>query len=233
LAAYLKLLREKKPWVILKWAQTLDGRVATRTGDSRWISNEASRARVQELRGWCDGIAVGVGTIVTDDPLLTNRSGSGRAPTRVVLDDRLTMPDGARLLRTMDAAAVLVATTHGALAARPDRADALAAAGAEVLPLPAGPGGVDVDALLAELGRRRWTRLLVEGGPAVAGSLLRAGAVDELWVFLAPRLLGGREGLPPVLWSEIDRLADAMALPPPAVEAIGGDLLLVYRLTEA
>jgi diaminohydroxyphosphoribosylaminopyrimidine deaminase/5-amino-6-(5-phosphoribosylamino)uracil reductase len=232
LAAYLKLQVKKTPWVILKWAQTLDGRVATRTGDSRWISGEVSRARVHELRGWCDGIAVGVGTVVTDDPLLTNRSGRGRTPTRVILDDRLTMPAGAQLIRTIDAAPVLVATTDGALAARRDRADALVAAGAEVIALPACDDGVDPEALLAELGHRRWTRLLVEGGPGVAGSFLRAGAVDELWVFLAPRLLGGREGLPPVLWPEIDRLADAMELPLPSVEAIGGDLLLIYRLND-
>ncbi|MFW6154746.1 MAG: bifunctional diaminohydroxyphosphoribosylaminopyrimidine deaminase/5-amino-6-(5-phosphoribosylamino)uracil reductase RibD [Planctomycetota bacterium] len=232
LSAYLKLQLDARPWVILKWAQTLDGRVATRTGDSRWVSGEASRARVHEVRGWCDGIAVGAGTVVADDPLLTNRSGRGRTPTRVVLDDRLATPADAQLIRTIDAAPVLVATTHDALAARRDHADALAAAGAEMLPLPACPEGVDPDALLAEFGRRRWTRLLVEGGPGVAGSLLRAGAVDELWVFLAPRLMGGREGLPAVGGEEIDHLADGMMLPAPSVETLGGDLLLTYRLNE-
>ncbi len=232
LAAYLKLQTQAKPWVILKWAQTLDGRVATRTGQSRWISGEAARRRVHELRGWCDGIAVGAGTVAADDPLLTNRSGQGRTPTRVILDDRLRTPADAQVIRTIDAAAVLVATTHEALAARREHADALVAAGAEVVALDACDEGVDPDALLAELGRRRWTRLLVEGGPGVAGSLLRAAAVDELWVFLAPRLLGGREGLPAVVGRECDRLADAIALPTPDVEKVCEDLLLIYRLAE-
>ena len=232
LGAYLKLRTEHRPWVIGKWAQTLDGRIATRTGDSRWISNERSRRRVHRLRGCCDGVAVGVGTALADDPLLTDRSGGARQPTRVVLDERLELSDNCQLIRTIDQAPLLIATGADAMTARADHAEKLRSLGAELLALPAGPGGVDLAALLEELGRREWTRLLVEGGASVLGSILRAGLADELWVFLAPKLLGGREGVPCVLTDEIDKMSDALTLPAPTVEAIDGDLLLTYHLRQ-
>lgn len=232
LAAYIKLIRQGRPWVICKWAQTLDGRIATRTGHSRWITSESSRRRVHELRGQCDGVAVGIGTVVADDPLLTNRGGLGRQPARVVLDEGLVLSCESQLVRSIDQAPLLVATTAEAMAAHAGVAEELRRWGAELLDLPASDDGVEIPALLDELGRRRWTRLLIEGGSAVLGSVLSRGLADELRVFLAPRILGGREGLPCVTWAEIDHMNHAMRLPTPEVEPIGEDLMLTYRLTD-
>ncbi len=229
LAAYVKLQTVGRPWVICKWAQTLDGRIATRTGHSQWISGEASRRRVQKIRSYCDGVMVGVGTVLADDPMLTNRSGAGREPTRVVLDEALATPADCRLVQTASETPVLIVTAAG----ESSHAEKLAAAGAELLHLPGDDGRIDLGGLMDELGRRRWTRLLIEGGAQVHGSMLGAGLVDELRVFLAPRLLGGREGLPCVLWREADLMTEAKGLPRPTVEAIDGDLLLSYWLAES
>lgn len=227
LAAYTKLRTAGRPWVICKWAQTLDGRIATHKRHSKWITGEPARQRAQQLRGLCDGVCVGVGTVWDDDPLLTNRSGTGRQPVRVVLDERLEIPASCRLLSTVDAAPVIVATLADSSQII---AESLARAGAEILPLPAGPGGVDLGALLDELGRRQWTRLLVEGGRSVLGSFLRQGLTDELMVFVAPRILGGFASLGPVDWEDVDTVDHAMDLPRPRVEHIDGDILLHYLL---
>lgn len=229
LAAYVKLRTTGTPWVICKWAQSLDGRIATHTGHSRWISGEAARQHAHVLRGQCDAVCVGVGTVGADDPLLTNRSGSGRQPARLVLDGELHIPLSCRLLRTIDVAPVIVAARADAPQAA---AEAIAAAGAEVLPLPPGAGGVDLSALLAELGRRQWTHLLVEGGRAVLGQFIAAGLADELMVFVAPRLIGGRKSLGPVDWPDVDTVDQAPKLPPPQVEQIGPDVLLRYVLRD-
>jgi len=229
LAAYVKLRTRGRPWVICKWAQSLDGRIATASGQSKWISSEASRRRVHELRGRCDGVCVGAGTVSADDPLLTNRSGAGRQPARVILDDRLVTPPGGRLLATAGESPVIIATVEGA---PPAAAEALTGAGAEVLTLPAGDGGVDLGALLDELGRRQWTNLLVEGGQAVLGSFIAAGLADELRVFVAPRLVGGAGSLGPVAWADTDAIDQTLALPAPQVETVGPDILLRYLLTD-
>ena len=230
LAAYVKLRTTGRPWVICKWAQSLDGRIATFTGDSKWISSEQSRGRVHELRGRCDGVCVGVGTVRADDPLLTNRSGSGRQPARVVLDESLEMPLDCKLLAGTDVSPVIVVARQGADAAA---SEALTGAGAEVLALPAAPGGVDLAALLDELGRRRWTCLLVEGGGGVLGSFIGQGLADELLVFVAPRLVGGTRSPGPVDWGDVEAIEQAMALPAPRVEQIGPDVLLRYVLNES
>lgn len=232
LDAYVKLRTAGRPWVICKWAQTLDGRIATRTGHSRWVSSEPSRRRVQQLRALCDGVLVGAGTVRADDPELTNRTGRGRTPARVVLDESLEIAPGCRMVRTARETPVLVVTTPQALQAREAKAAGLAAAGVELLPVPAGEGGVDLGAVLDALGGRMWTRVLVEGGSAVLGGMLRQGLADELWVFLAPKILGGREGVPVADGTEIDRMDQALSLPAPQVEVVGADLLLKYRLRD-
>ena len=234
LAAYVKLRTAGRPWVICKWAQTADGALAVPPQRGRWVSGEESRRRVHELRSWCDGICVGVGTVLADDPLLTNRSGRGRRPARVVLDGRLRIPDDCQLLATARGGAasgfgpVIVATTPQAVAERPDRAEQLRRAGAEVLVLPAAAAGVSLEALLDELGRRQWTRLLVEGGPTVLGSVIRSRLVDELWVFVAPQTVGGAEGLPRF---DVAELREELPLPAPREQRLGEDRLLRFVLT--
>jgi diaminohydroxyphosphoribosylaminopyrimidine deaminase/5-amino-6-(5-phosphoribosylamino)uracil reductase len=179
-APYHTLIGERRPYVHAKWAMSLDGRLATRTGDSKWISGEESRRRVHELRGRMDAIIVGAGTVRADDPLLTARPPGPRVATRIVLSSTGRLPAGCRLRQTLDQAPVLVTTTSDEVSeAYP------------VLPLPSDRGRPSVAALLEELGRRRMTNVLVEGGAETLGSFVDARLVDEVHVFVAPRLLGG------------------------------------------
>ncbi len=228
LAADTKLRTKGMPWVICKWAQSLDGRIATHTGGSKWITGEAARRRVHEIRSLCDGVCVGAGTVHADDPLLTNRGGSGTQPIRVILDGNLEISPDCRLIRSIDVAPVIIATRQDAPT---DALKNLTRAGAEVLTLPAGVGGVDLSALLAELGRREWTYLLVEGGRAVHGAFLSQGLADELLVFIAPKIVGGPGSIGPVDWADIEGIDAAFSLPAPQVEQIDDDVLLRYVLS--
>jgi diaminohydroxyphosphoribosylaminopyrimidine deaminase/5-amino-6-(5-phosphoribosylamino)uracil reductase len=229
-APYLKLLQTGRPYVLVKWAMTLDGKIATRTGDSKWITGEAARGRVHQLRGRVDAILVGIGTVLVDDPLLTSRPPGPRVAARVVLDSRLRLPPDSQLVRT--ARDVPVVVFHSPAAPAEARA-ALERAGCECRPLaaPSGPGFLRE--ALDELGRRRLTNLLVEGGAHVLASFLEAGEVDEVWAFIAPKLAGGDRALSPIAGPGIARIAEAWHVEAVAVEKIGEDLLVRGRLKEA
>jgi diaminohydroxyphosphoribosylaminopyrimidine deaminase / 5-amino-6-(5-phosphoribosylamino)uracil reductase len=224
-APYLTLLAKGQPYVHAKWAMTLDGKIATRTGDSKWISNEACRRRVHELRGRMDGILVGIGTALADDPLLTARPPGPRIATRVILDRQARLPPDAKLVRTArDVPTVIVTTCQDSA-----RVDPLRAAGCEVLTCPLAGKHVDLPGLLQEFGRRRWTNLLVEGGAAVLGSFLDAGLIDEVHAFIAPRLVGGERAKGPVGGEGLARIADSLPLTDCAVEVLDGDVYLRGR----
>jgi diaminohydroxyphosphoribosylaminopyrimidine deaminase/5-amino-6-(5-phosphoribosylamino)uracil reductase len=212
-APYLKLLATGRPYVHAKWAMTLDGKIATRSGDSKWISNEASRRRAHELRGRMDALVVGIGTVLADDPLLTARPPGPRTPARVVLDQRGRTPPTSHLARTARETPTWIVTRGGA-------ADQLAALGCEVLDLP------DVEALLDEMGRRRMTNVLVEGGAGVHGRFLDARAIDEVHVFIAPRLVGGAQAKTPIAGAGAEKMAEALALAQWHAEMIEGDVYL-------
>jgi diaminohydroxyphosphoribosylaminopyrimidine deaminase/5-amino-6-(5-phosphoribosylamino)uracil reductase len=188
---YLTLLRNGRPYVHAKWAMSLDGKIATRTGDSKWISGRESRGQVHELRGRVDAIVVGAGTVRADDPLLTARPPGPRVATRVVLSTSGALPENCQLLRTVEESPVLIATLPG-------RGVELRAKCCEVLEVPEEGGRPSVRALLAELGRRRMTNLLVEGGSGVFGCFFDADLFVELHVYIAPRLIGGARALTPV-----------------------------------
>ncbi len=186
---YWKRLSTGLPYVIAKWAMTLDGKTAVAAGDSRWISSEASRRLVHELRGRMDAIIVGIGTVETDDPHLTVRPPGPRRPVRIVLDTTARSSVVSNLVRTAREVPVLVAVTDRAPS---DRRDALERCGCEVVEFVSSPSGsVSVSSLLEELGRRGMTNALVEGGGRVLGSFLDAGEVDAVEVFVAPILEGG------------------------------------------
>lgn len=218
-APYLKLLATGRPYVHAKWAMTLDGKIATSRGDSQWISNEASRKRVHALRGRMDAILVGIGTALADDPQLTARPAGPRTATRIVLDSQGRLPGSSILARTARQTPTLVITGTDV---PPERQRALETAGCEVLALM--EGRPDVAALLAELGRRRMTNLLVEGGSAVLGSFLDAGAIDEVHVFIAPRLAGGAEALTALGGHGAQTMRQALRLGGIEVEMIEGDV---------
>ncbi len=227
---YLRLLEQGRPWVLAKWAMTLDGKLATRSGDSRWISSDESRQRVHRLRGRMDAIVVGIGTALADDPLLTARPAGPRVPLRIVLDSRARLPLASQLVRTAAQAGVMVVVGPAAAA---ERCRALEQAGCEVWRCDAPSPPERWEQLLHELGRRRLTNLLCEGGGQVLGSLFDAQLVDEVHVFVAPRLIGGARATPALAGEGQEWMAQAWRLDDAAWETVGGDLYVRGRVAGA
>jgi diaminohydroxyphosphoribosylaminopyrimidine deaminase/5-amino-6-(5-phosphoribosylamino)uracil reductase len=215
-APYLKLLRTGRPWVHAKWAMTLDGKIATRTGDSKWISGEESRRRVHELRGRVDAIVVGRGTVVADDPLLTGRPPGARVAARVVLSASGDLPERCQLRATAREVPVVVFT------ANPHKLTTWVADGAEVVAL--SDATMSLDSVLADLGRRRFTNVLIEGGAGLLGSLFDAGAADEFHVFVAPKVAGGVGAPSPVGGAGVAQMADTLALDRVTFQQSGEDV---------
>ena len=229
-APYLKLVETGRPWVIAKWAMTLDGKLATRTGESRWISGPESRAVVHQLRGRVDAVVVGRGTAEHDDPVLTARPPGRRTAARIVLDSSANLSLDSQLVRTARDAPGLVAVGE---MAPPARRKQLADAGCEVLVLTGNDHTERLNALLAELGRRRATNVLFEGGACVFGTLLDERAIDEVHAFIAPKLVGGAEAPSPAAGLGIASMADALILPTPAIRTLGHDVYLSGRVPRA
>ena len=229
-APYLKLLSTGRPWVIAKWAMTLDGKIATCTGDSRWISSEASRAIVHQLRSRVDAIVVGRGTAQRDDPLLTARLENAQPPrnaARVILDSAARLSSQSQLVRTARQIPTHVATGPDAPESEVRR---LTAAGCEVLVLPASDRGQRLMFLLDELGRRRMTNILVEGGSEVLGSFFDARQIDEVHAFVAPKLFGGDGARGPIGGVGIAAVADCLQLDRPELRRLGDDFYLSGRV---
>ncbi len=222
-APFIKLTTRSLPFVTAKWAMSLDGKIATRTGDSRWVSSEPARELVHDLRGKADAILVGIGTALTDDPLLTARPPGPRTASRIVADSRARLPLTSQLVQTAAEAPVVVATTS---AAPEERRRALAEAGVEVLVLPARDGHVSLPDLMAELGKRRMTNVLIEGGGELFASAIRDGVVDKLLVFVAPKLIGGRDAPTPLEGEGVATVADAIEVREWSVRRVGDDALI-------
>jgi len=222
-APFVKLTLTGLPYLTAKWAMSLDGKTATRTGDSRWISCPESRERVHTVRGQVDAILVGIGTVLADDPLLTARPPGPRVAARVVADSAARLPLGSRLVQTAAEAPVIVAATA---LAPPERRAALEAAGVEVLVLPAEEGRVSLQALLEELGRRRMTNVLLEGGGELCAAALAGRLADKLMVFVAPTVIGGREAPTPAEGLGVANLANALHAKDWAMRRVGRDALI-------
>ncbi|MCX5649567.1 MAG: bifunctional diaminohydroxyphosphoribosylaminopyrimidine deaminase/5-amino-6-(5-phosphoribosylamino)uracil reductase RibD [Planctomycetota bacterium] len=201
-AAYFKRQATGLPLVIAKWAMTLDGRLATAAGESRWISSEAARRRVHELRRIVDAVLVGARTARMDEPSLTVRHVEPLAergqPARVILDAGLSLDPDREPVRSAAEVPVLIYTTDDGLRNESERAAALRRAGAVLVAAPKAPGGVSPDAVLRDLGARGMSRVLVEGGARILGSFFAAGLVDRVLVFVSPRILGSAGALSPV-----------------------------------
>lgn len=222
-APYCRLVETGCPWIIAKWAMSLDGKIASRTGDSRWISCEESRAVVHRLRGRVDAVVIGRGTVRADDPLLTARPPGPRTATRIVLDSYAWLPLDSQLVRTARDVPLLVAAASNA---EGDRVKKLQEAGCEVLRLAGETHAARLAELLAELGRRRLTNVLVEGGAEVLGSLHDSGLIDELHLFLAPKLIGGAQAPGPVAGLGLSAVSGAMPWASLVCERIGSDIYL-------
>ncbi|MGI8945595.1 MAG: bifunctional diaminohydroxyphosphoribosylaminopyrimidine deaminase/5-amino-6-(5-phosphoribosylamino)uracil reductase RibD [Thermoleophilaceae bacterium] len=219
-----------RPLVIFKSAMTLDGKVATRTGDSQWISGESSRARAHRWRAQSDAVAVGIHTAAIDDPLLTARvEGVGRQPRRVVFDSEASLRLDSRLVRS---AAEVPVTLICSRAAKRTATDALRAAGVEVVVTSGANEAARIGGALDELGEREVQSLLLEGGPHLAGVFLEAGEIDEVRMFVAPLLIGGREAKAAVGAEGVERIADAVHAVRTEVERIDDDILILARLRE-
>jgi GTP cyclohydrolase II len=217
--------RDRRPYIVLKYAQSLDGRIATRTGDSRWISGESERRVSHALRAACDAVLVGVGTVLHDDPELTVRMVAGTSPMRVVLDATLRIPLSSRVLGP-DAATTVVTTSRSPDAARAE----LRARGVRVEVVPASADGVDLPAALAVLRDTGTASMLVEGGSRVITSMLAAGVADRLLVGVAPVVIG--EGTSAVGPLGVSLVADAIRLERRSIHVLDDDVLLAWDVAQ-
>jgi len=223
-----------RPWVLFKSAMTLDGKVATRTGDSKWISGEDSRALAHRWRAAVDAVVVGIGTALADDPQLTARpDGSpaepGEQPRRVVFDSLARLPPASKLVAAADEIPLTVIVSRAA--ARADT-DALEAAGAQVVVATGENEPARVRSALDQLGALGVSSMLLEGGPRLAGAFLDAGEIDEIRLFLAPLLLGGSAARDPLEGEGVERISEAFHALSFGCETVGEDLLISARLRE-
>ena len=227
--AFFTWIKKRRPYVHLKLAQSLDGKAATATRESKWITGEAARNDAHLVRSEVDAIIVGVGTVLADDPLLTARPGGKaavRQPRRVVLDSLARTPPGARLVREEPGRTVIAVTER----ADPAAIGALRAAGVLVWVDPTGTERVHIPALLAHLAAEGVTHALVEGGPTVAGAFYDADCVDEVSAYVAPMLIGGADSLPSLAGAGRAGLRDAARLVDVEVKQLGSDFKVSGRI---
>jgi diaminohydroxyphosphoribosylaminopyrimidine deaminase / 5-amino-6-(5-phosphoribosylamino)uracil reductase len=233
---FRKHARTGRPWVLFKSAMSLDGKVATRSGDSKWISSERSRVLVHEWRADADAVAVGIGTALADDPALTARVGgsdseqlASRQPRRVVFDSMAQLPLTARLLTEVQSVPLTVVVSRAAQRAA---TDALIAHGVDVIVATGENEPARVRSALDQLGQSGVTSVLLEGGPKLAGAFLDAGEIDEIRLFIAPLVLGGRTARDPLESEGVEAVVDAVRALTLDCERIGDDLLVSARIKE-
>jgi len=230
--AFIKYVTTGVPYVMLKAAATLDGFIATSAGESKWITSELSRQFAHRLRSRADGILVGIGTVIADDPFLTVRLRGGkkrRQRTRIVLDSELKIPMDSRLVRTASTSPVWVVCRRDAPACREQT---LVSAGVHVIRVPGGESGVDLPFLLKELGRRRISSILVEGGGRVLGSFIQNGFADGFYFFYAPKILADPSGVCMLSGRPRLKIADCVRAYGIGTRKLGEDLLVCGRFGE-
>ena len=222
---FIKYITTQRPFVILKSAISLDGKIATSTGESQWITSEASRQKGHEIRAQVDAILVGIGTVLHDNPLLTTRlpDRRGEDPIRVILDSHGRTPLEAKVFNPASNAGTLIVATKDAPL---QKIGAFKTAGAEVLIVKEKDGRVCLETLMQELGRREITSVLIEGGGEINGAALETGVVDKVMFFVAPKLIGGRDAPGPIGGRGIARLAEAFELHSVKTTQIDSDFLI-------
>ena len=219
---FFHFIQTKTPFVVMKYAMTMDGKIATHSGQSKWITGETARRRVQEDRHRYSGIMVGVGTILADDPLLTCHLSDSKNPIRIICDSRLRTPLNARVVQTAgDAPTILVTCSQDEALARPYRD-----AGCEVLTLPTMDGHVDLRELIAVLGEKEIDSVLLEGGSELNWSALQSGIVNKVQAYVAPKLFGGAGAKCPVGGIGVKDPEKAFRLASPQITRLGEDVLL-------
>jgi diaminohydroxyphosphoribosylaminopyrimidine deaminase/5-amino-6-(5-phosphoribosylamino)uracil reductase len=228
-APYIKLLHHKRPWVTAKWAMTLDGSIATKTGDSKWISNSLSRDHVHRTRARMDAMITSVGTVLADDPLLTARptsyDGMIRTPIRVVLDRTLRIPLNCQLAKSAKGVPTVVVTLEGASS---ENIAALHSLGIDVLSVPKDDHRSTLEFALDYLGTKRCTNVMLECGPELMGHAMDLHCIDEIECFIAPLVIGGNS-LRPVRGLGVEKLSEATRWHLVSTTSFGEDTLLTYR----
>lgn len=223
---FFHYIRTQTPYVAMKYAMTLDGKIACHTGDSRWVTGKTAREHVHRLRNHFTGIMAGIGTVLADDPMLNCRLEGGRDPVRIIADSRLRIPLDSRLVQTARNQRLIVACLEEA---DPDKMALLKEAGAELITLPATDRGViDLTVLMKELGARKIDGILLEGGGRLNESFLRAGLVNHVYCYLAPKMFGGEDARTPVEGTGLDLAADAWTFRRTGMMELGEDMLIEF-----
>ncbi len=219
---FFHFMKTGTPYVMMKYAMTMDGKIATYTGASKWITGDTARARVQEDRGRFMAIMAGVGTVLADNPLLTCRLEGKKSPIRIICDTHLRTPFSSALVQTAKEVPVILATACNDA----EKKDAFVKAGCEVLTLPEKDGGVDLNALMKVLGKRQIDSVLLEGGGTLNFTALKSGIVDRVQAYIAPKLFGGANAKTPVEGKGVALPKEAFRLENPKVLFAGEDIVI-------
>lgn len=224
---FFKWIEHKKPFVVLKAAMTLDGKIATATGQSKWITNETSRAYGYKLRDIYDGIMVGINTVIEDNPMLTARVDGGKNPIRIVVDSSLKIDINANVVQDKSAKTIVTTTDK----ADKDKILKLQAQNVDVIVVDKDENDkVDIEKLLNILGQQNICSILVEGGATLSGSFVAKKLVDKVYFFIAPKIVGGKEAKTPVAGTGILNLQEALALKDIQIEKLEEDILIIGRV---
>ncbi|WP_444313570.1 bifunctional diaminohydroxyphosphoribosylaminopyrimidine deaminase/5-amino-6-(5-phosphoribosylamino)uracil reductase RibD [Megamonas funiformis] len=224
---FFKWIEHKKPFVVLKAAMTLDGKIATATGQSKWITNETSRAYGYKLRDIYDGIMVGINTVIEDNPMLTARVDGGKNPIRIVVDSSLKIDINANVVQDKSAKTIIATTDK----ADKDKILKLQAQDVDVIVVDKDENDkVDIEKLLDILGKKNICSILVEGGATLSGSFVAKKLVDKVYFFIAPKIIGGKEAKTPVAGTGILNLQEALALKDIQIEKLEEDILIIGRV---
>ena len=224
---FFKWIEHKKPFIVLKAAMTLDGKIATATGQSKWITNETSRAYGYKLRDIYDGIMVGINTVIEDNPMLTARVDGGKNPIRIVVDSSLRIDINANVVQDKSAKTIIATTDK----ADKDKILKLQAQDVDVIVVDKDKNDkVDIEKLLDILGQQNICSILVEGGATLSGSFVAKKLVDKVYFFIAPKIIGGKEAKTPVVGTGILNLQEALALKDIQIEKLEEDILIIGRV---
>ena len=225
-AIFFHYIQTGMPYVTLKYAMTMDGRIATRTGASRWITGEKARENVHKDRNRHAAILAGIGTVLTDDPLLNCRIEGGKDPLRVICDTKLRIPLDSQIVRTAKEIPTIIAAGEDLDQSISSKLTALKAAGCRILPLPLKDGHPDLHALMEALGKEKIDSVLIEGGSQIAWSALSCGIVNKIQTYIAPKIFGSQEAPGPVGGAGVELPAECFALGTPAIRMLGDDILI-------
>ncbi len=223
---FFHYISTQTPYVVMKYAMTADGKISTVTGESQWITGEEARTNVHQTRNECMAIMVGIGTVLADNPILNCRIPKGKNPIRVICDSNLKIPMDSNIVKTAKEIPTIVATSS----IHNEKEQALVQAGVEVIQIPSSCGKVDLSGLMQALGQRKIDSVLLEGGSELNFSALQAGIVNELQVYMAPKVFGGVDAKVPVGGQGISHIADAFSLKLRGITTVGEDVLVDYKV---